>query len=698
MATILNVNDLDAGDYAVFSKCKNQRAPRGNPHGRKKQKYKNLVCAFDIETSTLPDMEQAVMYIWQFQVDDICTIVGRTWEEFFEFLRKVREEVRPNLLCIYVHNLSFEFQFLKGRYDFEPDEVFAVGPRKVLKCTMFNTFEFRCSYLHSNMSLDAFTHRMGVPDAKLHDFDYSKVRYPWTPLTDDELAYCVNDVRGLVQALKKEMAMDGDTLYTIPLTSTGYVRRDCKKAMEGFNHHQLAAILPDPSVYTLLREAFRGGNTHANRWYAGDILHDVHSIDLVSAYPSVMINYEFPMTEFVKLGEVGMEKLLDLLYHKHKALLFRIALHNVKLISRYTGVPYLSRDKCRYIIGGHFDNGRILDAEYLETTLTDIDLSILIKQYDWTGCRVWDVHVARYGKLPQMFRDVILQYFDTKTKLKRNPGDPENEEQEYFYQKSKNKLNSLYGMTAQDPAKVTVMFRAGEFLEKDETVEEILKKNYKRAFLSYAWGVWVTARCRWVLQQGIDAAGDRFVYCDTDSVKTIGTVDMTEYNERTRQLAIENGGTATDSTGRTHYLGLFEDETVTGYSDFCTLGAKKYAYVEDGKLHITIAGVGKKKGAVELGDIRNFKPGFIFRDAGGTESVYNDGVHYEYFIDGRTILITDNVVIRPSTYELGITEEYWRILKGIDTIKYADRDIPGLYKAPRFSADAGKPDKNLTFD
>ena len=692
MDPITYVTDFDV---SVFGRMKKQRAPRGNPHGRKKQKYIDCICAFDIETSTLPDMEQAIMYIWQFQVGDLTTVYGRTWEEYFDFLRRIREEIRPNALVIYVHNLSFEFQFLKGLYDFQEEEVFAVDSRKVLKATMWGTFEYRCSYLHSNMSLDAFTHRMGVPAAKLPDFDYDKVRYPWTPLSEDEMVYCVNDVRGLVQALTKEMAMDKDTLYTIPLTSTGYVRRDCKKAMEGFNHKQLAAILPGVKVYELLREAFRGGNTHANRWYAGDILHDVHSIDLVSAYPSVMINYEYPMTEFVDLGELEMDKLMDLLYHKNKAMLFRIALYDVRMLSRYIGCPYLSRDKCRSIIGGKFDNGRILSADYLETTLTDIDLKILLSQYDFSGSRVWDVHVARYGKLPEMFRAVILQYFDTKTKLKRNPGDPENEEQEYFYQKSKNKLNSLYGMTAQDPAKITTIFTEGEFLIKDEAVEDILKKNYKRAFLSYAWGVWVTARCRQILQEGIDAAGDRFVYCDTDSVKTIGSVDMSEYNERTRQLAIMNGGTAQDSTGRIHYLGLFEDETVTGYSDFVTLGAKKYAYVENDKLHITIAGVGKKAGAVELGDIRNFKPGFIFRKAGGTESVYNDNVYYDYFIDGKHILITDNVVIRPSTYELGITEEYRRILQGAATIKYSDHEIPGLYHLQRTHSAASEHNKTF---
>lgn len=680
MDTVLNVSEFD---YGIFAKMKTQRAPRGNPHGRKKQRYMNAVCAFDIETSTLPDMEQSIMYIWQFQVDDICTVYGRTWEEYFAFMRKVREEIRPNALVIYVHNLSFEFQFLKGRYDFQTDEVFAVDSRKVLKCTMFGTFEYRCSYLHSNMSLDVFTHRMGVPAAKLHDFDYDKCRFPWTELSPDELAYCINDVKGLVQALKKEMSLDKDTLYTIPLTSTGYVRRDCKKAMEGYNHAQLAAMLPTEDVYMLLREAFRGGNTHANRWYAGDILHGVYSIDLVSAYPSVMVNMDYPMAPWVHLGELSVDKLTDLVYHKHKPLLFRIAFHDIRLISRYTGAPYLSRDKCRAIVNGHYDNGRILDAEYLETTITDIDFKIILSQYTFSGSNAFDCYVSKYGKLPQMFRATVIHYFEQKTQLKRNPGDPENEEQEYFYMKSKNKLNSLYGMTAQDPAKQSIEFSEGAFDIKNESIADILKKNYKRAFLSYAWGVWVTAWCRWTLQQGIDAAGDRFVYCDTDSVKTIGKVDMSKYNERTKALSEANGGTAIDSTGRKHWLGLFENETVNGYDDFVTLGAKKYAYTEDGKLHITIAGVGKKKGAVELGDIKNFKPGFIFRAAGGTESVYNDNVSYEYYIDGHTILITDNIVIRPSTYELGLTEEYRRIINGLARIKYSDHDIPGLYQMPR---------------
>lgn len=674
---LISVKDVD---YMLFESLKTARAPRGNPHGRKKKKYVNAVCAFDIETTTLDDVQQAIMYIWQFQLDETVTVIGRTWEEYFTFLRNVRQAIRPRMMVIYVHNLSFEFQFLKGLYDFQPEEVFATDSRKILKCTMYDTFEYRCSYQHSNMSLSAFTKKMGVPDPKLSGFDYAKKRYPWTELSSDELAYCVNDVRGLVQALKREMMMDKDTLYTIPLTSTGYVRRDGKRAMEEFNHQQLVEMLPDAEVYSLLREAFRGGNTHANRWFSGDIIPGVYSKDLSSAYPACMVDFKFPMKPFFHEGPVTLERLMDLLQHKHKALLFRICFYDLRLISRWTGAPYLARDKCRNIQGGRYDNGRILEADYLETTVTDIDFRIIMSQYDWSAANPFDLYYSRYGKLPKPLRDTVIKYYRLKTELKHNPGDPPDPDKEYFYFKAKNKLNSLYGMCAQDPVKDSIDFIDGQFVQRNEPVEDLLRKSYKKAFLSYAWGVWVTCWCRWLLQQGIDKAGDYYIYCDTDSVKTIGPLDMSDFNEMMKDLSLKNGGYADDPSGKRHYLGVFEDETgPEGYSAFVTMGAKKYAYVENGDLHITIAGVNKKKGGKELGDIRNFREGFIFREAGGTESVYNDDIHFEYFLDGHYILITDNVVIRDSTYELGLTEEYRRILTGAAEIKYADRDIPGLY-------------------
>ena len=122
-------------------------------------------------------------------------------------------------------------------------------------------------------------------------------------------------------------------------------------------------------------------------------------------------------------------------------------------------------------------------------------------------------------------------------------------------------------------------------------------------------------------------------------------------------------------------MGVFEPEGTC--KRFVTLGAKKYAYEDEkGKLHITVAGVIKSKGAKELeenGGLDAFKPNFIFREAGGVEAVYNDKPEItEYKIDGHTIPITANVVLRESTYTLGITEEYEYLLYVSQLSDYRD--------------------------
>lgn len=558
--------------------------------------------------------------------------------------------------------------------------MFAVASRKVVKADMWDCFEFRCSYKLTNMSLKQFTSKMRVKHQKLSgdEFNYSVKRYPWTPLTDEELEYCINDVLGLVEAVNALMARDGDTLQTIPLTSTGYVRRNAKRAMkDGSVHHNFVySILPDIETYRALREAFRGGNTHANRYYAGDIVENVHSADRSSSYPAVMCNCEFPMSVFTPIlsKDLNPGYISRCIKVRHKALLLRIGIKNLRLRDPYWGCPYLSKDKCRNIHKAvdTEDNGRILEAEYLETTITDIDLKIIMEEYqgEIIFLQGW---YASYKKLPQPLINEVIKYYKDKTELKGVKG------QEIFYDKAKALLNSLYGMMAQDPVKHNLIFQQiGDWEEDDsQTDEEILGKSNQRAFLAYQWGVWVTAHSRDALERGIrlvqETEGADFVYCDTDSVKYTGTVDWSGYNADRIQECGESGSFATDPSGVTHHMGVFETEDLkdTGYAYrfFKTLGAKKYAYVErEGEgVHCTIAGVNKKKGGAELdkyGGLSAFAEGFVFREAGGTQAVYNDSPEMDHVnIEGHRLQITANVAILPSEYTLGITGEYERIIK-----------------------------------
>lgn len=668
-----------ASEYDVR---KIKRAPfckrkKGKQRGKR---YKDIVAAFDIETSNVDEIERSFMYIWQMQIEG-DTIVGRTWEEFLDLLERIASVLHGNqYLCVYVFNLSFEWQYLRGIYRFDHTEVFAADTRDIIKCEMFGHIEFRCAYHLTNMSLRRFLQQMQVADQKT-ELDYSVIRYPWTELTDEEMLYCVNDVRGLVEALKKKMEKEGTNVQTIPLTSTGYVRKDVKRSMDNYNREQLHDLLPSYDVYLLLREAFRGGNTHGNRWYSGEILHDVKSYDRVSSYPDVMINGEYPMGEWVWETQKTLQRLIELL-ERHRPFLMRIALTGVKMRYKYEGCPYLARDKCRWIKGAQYDNGRILEAEYLETTVTDIDWKIITDQYVFDEGDIIDLVSSKYRKLPEQIRNVVKEYYRKKTVLKG----AETDEEIYQYARAKELLNACYGMMVQDPVKESILFDDEEgFRPSGEDPRKLYEKQMKKTVLSYAWGVYVAAAARaelWAMIKEVEKQGGEFLYCDTDSVKFFGDVDFFDYDLEHQAASIANGGTAFDRHGVEHPLGVLDLDGV--YKEFKFLGAKKYAYVDmDDKLHITIAGVDKKIGAEELaeaGGLEAMKDGFTFRKAGGTESLYFDEPFGIWHSPEGDVEILTGVYIRPSTYTLGSTAEYIRLLTYVKQLKYSDEEMPGIYE------------------
>ena len=633
--------------------------------GRKskaKPKYIDITIAFDIETTRLRKIDQSFMYIWMLQVgEDTPTIVGRTWEEFSALLWRMSliAKSRGAYICIWVHNLSYEFQFLRTVYDFSPAEVFAVKSRKVLKLDFSALMiEMRCSYIHSNMSLKEYAEKMGAAYGKQSgDLDYDKIRYPWSPLTSRELWYCICDVKSLVSALNIEMTHDGDNIATIPLTSTGYIRRDVRKALYSSRFPYWAVTLT-PDLYTLMREAFRGGDTHANRYRAGLTLHGVHSLDRSSSYPGVMCHKMFPRTQFRAVSNLGGEiKTLERLIHHGKAVICRLALMNPRVKDEVT-VPYIPLAKTRNIMNHRGDNGRILYADYLEISITDIDWEIIKSQYTWVDAYVFDIYTADYGPLPKAIIKVLCDLFTTKTELKGVEG------QEVYYMKSKNKINSVYGLSAQDPVKDSVLFNGTDFELEEVNVEDTLERRNRKAAMPYQWGVWVTAWARYELHRLINLVGNEFVYSDTDSVKFTGDIPWDEINainDKYIEISEKIGSHATDRKHKEHYMEVWEYEGT--YRDFKTFGAKKYAYTDQyGHLTVTVAGVSKRQGASELSDIKNFVPGFRFRLAGGTELRYNDKPYGFIKDKDRYFYIGENVVIKESEYTLGLTREYAQLI------------------------------------
>lgn len=671
--------------------------PRRKPNMPGGRYIINAVCAFDTETSRIDlpipagakQNSHSFMYIWQFQFEDM-TIIGRTWDDFLSFCDKLRNDLGeyqnkyslPTIprLVIWVHNLAYEWQFLQGIYKFKNEDVFLREPRKPIYCRMFDCLEFRCSYLQTNMSLAHLCKQMGVEE-KLsgQQYNYDIIRYPWTELTDYELEYCVRDVRSLVACMKKRMEKDCDTLQTIPYTSTGYVRRDCKESIkEKPICYDIRDMKPKLEVYKMLRQAFRGGNTHANRKYVGKILENVSSYDMTSCYPAQQLTKKFPMKPFKFLtGDLSFDRIMKYIGLGY-AVVGTYKFCNIR-IKENVPIPYISlaRTRSAGFIGG-IDNGRILYADVCEMTLTEIDLRIVLKQYDFDVVEIKNAMLSRKDFLPEKYRKVIQKYYIDKTVLKGAT----DEEDIYQYNKSKNKLNSVYGMSCQDPIRAECLYNNGEYTTRNlYDFPDEAEKALQTAPFPYQWGVYVTALAREALQQAIDLAGmDRMVYCDTDSVKVLGNLNLEGINSRREKLAENAGAFADDRKGIRHYMGVFEYEGK--YDKFITQGAKRYAYEIGGKMSVVVSGVSKKVNektgisfaVEELKKLENFRVGFIWKKSAGSMSVYNDGDDFIYHSPEGDIHITPNVAILPTTYEMGFSKDYLALLEDVELYgDYIDR-------------------------
>ena len=213
----------------------------------KKKKVDNNIYSFDIETTSYIILDNKVyagveydnlsedekercikcacMYEWSFSVNE-DVYYGRTWEELKQFLEKLINNIKEKKI-VFVHNLSFEFQFIKDIFNF--DDVFARETHKVMYAIMSDyNIELRCTLQMSNCALEQLPKLFGLPVEKLNgNLDYTKIRTSITKLSEDELKYCENDCLIIYYYIIEELKTY-ERVDKIPRTSTGHVRKELK--------------------------------------------------------------------------------------------------------------------------------------------------------------------------------------------------------------------------------------------------------------------------------------------------------------------------------------------------------------------------------------------------------------------------------------------------------------------------------------
>ena len=677
---LIKVNELLSSEWLV----------RDN----KRVEYYNVPAGFDIEVSSFyqgdkkPENKRGIMYIWQFGIFNLVT-TGRTWKEFevlISMLQKILALNESRRLVVYVHNLPYEFQFIRKHFDWE--EVFILTERKPVYA-ITGGIEFRCSLKLAggkslaNVAKDLQKYKVRKA---VGDLDYEQIRTPLTPLTEKELLYCENDIRVILCYIQEKIEQDGD-ITKIPLTNTGYVRNYCRK--ECYSRWKpyrkvMESLTLEADEYSQLKRAFQGGFTHANAHYVGKVLDKVGSHDFTSSYPAVMVLEKFPMAkaEYISNG-INERELMELMITR--CCLFDIEIWGLmpKLFNEHP----ISRYKCPVCENAIVDNGRIVMAEHIITTITEQDFFVYTEFYTWDRIEIKNLRTYQKNYLPKNFVQSILNLYEKKTVLK----DVEGEEINYMI--SKNMINASYGMAVTDPIRDELMYSDNAFYTIPKNIAEGIDRynNNIRRFLFYPWGVWVTAYARANLFSGIIEMGDDYVYSDTDSIKSINTEKHENYFNSYNAQILDKIELASQyhnldkslfapytKKGKQKIIGVWDDEGV--YDKFKTLGAKRYLTMKgvestEPEYMITLAGSNKKKTMeylVETGDpFGNFKDGLSIppENSGRLILTYIDnetlgtvsdifGVPYDYHE-------LSSIHMEKSEYNLSMSEEFVRYLEGL---------------------------------
>lgn len=581
----------------------------------------NIICTFDTETtSTYVRKEKfAFIYEWSFciaQNEKYYTCYGRTLQEFIELMQALAKFFKlssKRKLLIWVHNLPFDFQFIRKLTNFQ---VFATDERKpILAQTKY--FIFRDSLILSAMSLEKTAQNLTSHKIKKlkGDLDYSLIRTYKTELSKQELKYCENDVLILAMYIQEQINLYDGKITKIPLTNTGRVREYVRNAClyTNKNHEKsstgkymryvklMQQLTLNLHQYMLCKSAFMGGFTHANGYNVGKVFENVHSIDFTSSYPTIICSERFPMSPMLEKKIDSKKQFFELIRDKNILSIFLITFYDLK--QKFPYESYISISKCAQSEKVLENNGRVVNADYVTIAITNIDYEIIEKVYKFSRIAIHEFYYFYAQYLPTPIIKCTLDLYNKKTTLKNVEG----KETEYLV--SKGMLNSIYGMMVTAIVRDEYLYNEEWSKEKGDAETQIDQYNKsKKRFLYYPWGIFVTAYARKNLWEGILHMKEDYLYSDTDSIKFLNYEKhknfIEAYNKNITQKIFEMceykkiDFTLTHPKtiqGKEKPLGVWDYEGF--YDKFKTLGAKRYMIEKNGKIAITIAGLGKSKGA-----------------------------------------------------------------------------------------------------
>lgn len=481
--------------------------------------------------------------VWLWSICDMeANIVkdGTDIESFFSTIRKMR------CATIYFHNLKFDGSFIIDyalKLGFKFYDTLSKDIDKGISTVIddmgayycidirfnkTNTIHFRDSLKLLPFKVAKIAKDFNLPILK-EEIDYDKYE-----VNDKTLEYIHHDVKIVAMALK---VVKEEGLTKLTTASSAYAMyTNTSKYNES-----LDVILPDLPVdfLTEWRQAYRGGRSQVNPLHQGKVLSNVKRFDINSMYPYIMHDMELPY---------GMPKYLKTKEDMGK---YKFELYHIR-------IEFMANPKClpSLLCKMNFSD---IDSTYytcsngiIELWISNIDLDLVKRNYIVLSIEFiegWGFHTTTL-----LFKDYVDYWYDRKNKDKGAKRIVD-----------KLMLNSLYGKFGSNVMRAHKIPRIEDEVVVFSNSEMEESKHY---YLPLA--IAITSWGHKLNDDAIHLTGVKnFVYCDTDSIHTLGTLpkDM-----------IDN-----------HLLGKFKLEAI---EDKCKYVRQKcYCTYENGDYHITCAGM-----------------------------------------------------------------------------------------------------------
>lgn len=368
---------------------------------------------------------------------------------------------------------------------------------------------FRDSTKHLNHKLSALGEMVGLSKLDMSDEDYSRVRPIGYSPTAEEIAYVEQDVRILSKVLDhidwkcRTLSASVWKIFINNLPVYGASKRLAKEY--GCNPRKnFDSWFPelDSIENSILREAYFGGLCRINpKLRAREIQIPGRVYDVNSMYPSVLLEEPLPYGEPIYYEESGLPP--EGLW---------VARVVVQVSLKHDGVPCIRVRNDRL-----FSNPDILKAEELELTLTSVDYALYQKMYDLLLLDVsW---CYQFQSIKGLFEPYIGLFREQK--IRSAKGSVTRFQAKQYL----NRLVGKFGVTPHIMANTVALSDAGTleyrplYLPKDRGISRS-PWGKKHGYLPLA--IFVNAYGRARMAQAIRLAGERFLYCDTDSLHVLG--------------------------------------------------------------------------------------------------------------------------------------------------------------------------------